>query len=321
MMNKEQAVDKKEFVAYLDKQLSRFNMSETKLAKCVGIAQKSVNRYHQGLTCPSPEVQRKIMEYFDILEKGFVEPGHKAYVMEDEDGEEYYVDEDELTGIDEETNLEEYVEYPHLEEFKQFSLKCQRYITNHFSLFCYLRAQDIEFLKRISRLGEQERAYLKQYLEGVPVCESMILPKAGTEPIGTEDTYFVMERLARRVRYRDCPKSFQDDKKQERGKDVRSAHEYQVVRYREACKDYFWQTTEFSIPNNLFQKVEETFSYNTDDWYMLYLLYRIRCIDKGMPGGKECRVTDEFMVGAREYALWKYLEALEGDKRQKADMH
>ena len=130
-----------------------------------------------------------------------------------------------------------------------------------------------------------------------------------------ENPFFMAELILSRIRDVNTYESLADGKKAERGKDLEGEKKRLLYQYHESSREYFLVSCGRKVPAELFQIVEKTFRYTREDWYALFLLYRIKIQDeRDFDNGEWLKLKPGHSVKAQEFATWKYLEALEANE-------
>jgi transcriptional regulator with XRE-family HTH domain len=295
---------KREFADYLNEKLEYYGLSEEKLAKAVGISQKTINRYRNEQTANLGNRDR-IIQYFERVAEKQVRVGEK------------YVPKLSIEEI-----LEEADDYDFRDNFSlpssisdlyYFTPRAQDFIIDHLSAYNEMDDKERAFIKKVRSLPKALQDKLLAKLESIPVCMDMFMPDNVDEygfieepcsPFSKAREYI---RVMRELTYtRGNWLNGTNDKTNERNKvyikDKRA-------RFIFACEDLYMKGEE--IKQKLFDVIFETTSFEMRDWYFLYLFNR--CILSETYFREKTVDIDgtQYKVKENEYMIWKYLFFLE----------
>lgn len=287
---------KEPFSIYLNKMLFRYNLSEAKLARAVGIPQKSINRYRNGETKPDSYRQNMIVTYFKRVEEERTMAGER------------YVSPEELayTQMDDVDLLDREEFFTMAEKLKFYTGAAQEFILNHFEFFWMVEEYELEFLRRLCSLPSLAKERIKKQLESVPVTFDMVLSGADGG-MGKEkyQVYFDMLRDDAPL-----PKNLHTSINVETGEPKERLNKANVARFREECEGMLIATGE-TISPDFFAHVEELLAIPPKDWYYLLLLARVSMADMA---DDHTWLFREVFPGHKaklgEYMIWQYLNCL-----------
>lgn len=297
--------NKKEFSEWLNQQFNTYDMTEAKLARLVGVSQKSINRYRNALTCPDESVQAKIKKYFLELEANKLSVESSSYeIIDDETDESYYYydepDEDPgACGI-----------YMGKELLNYYTVNAQKFILANSYTFYFMEEYEFDFIDKVRLLSEKARKQLVEKMESMPICLEMLLVGEWDYDF-YDDTLSQMQRYAKIIQWPEpYPENWHtkiDPETNIRKIQYRKNHE---SKYIDFCETLYYQGHYMHAPQ-FFQKVDRCMDYTINDWYMLFLLARTRRADEA--DRRSFMIYHEEKghgLREREYMIWKYLEVL-----------
>ena len=300
---------KKNFAHELNQKLRRYDMSESKLAREIKVAQKSINRYCNAQTLPSEDVQKKIRGYFKTLELQKLPPGERPMTEKEiEEMEEYF----RCKQVDE--SGEDYYEYcmkcgnTVVNNLEYYKPEAQKYILKNFEVFQYMGLDEMTFIERMRKLSEKEEETIRGMMEQVPVTIEMFLMDMD-EVYAARTEYETMKRYEKRLRCNDEEISdFFATVSRKSGKPIKKLSQEYVDKFMEECDTCFYAFGE-AVRSDFFDIVNKTIDYRYTDWYYLFLLSRTRLADRADWPCKQYHLEDfpERAMGSREFMLWEKL--------------
>lgn len=345
--------------------IDEYEVSETQLAQAVGLSQSSINRYRAGRTFPNEERQKLIVDYYRYLQSQEGQDGKKqnglpvnpkgSTGMQDYLGDEgilwdnfdvdLYEDEEDPTP---DVTLEYdrmIMEYQNrldklADGFYRYTPVTQTYLLENFPLFCMISDFDMEFIRRVQQLTEENKKKLRAYLEGIPVSLSMLKYRKEKINLGImagytrNITYLFrdsegkahyhqympqkMERLEELLRsgkkvtgkvFVALDEASGQPTKKNNVENRNQFHSilHRLLQHRRGIENW--------IDKDIFLGLDTVLKYNEEDWYFLYLLSRLELADcsKNMENYKPRKyytIMDYEDVLLREYTLWQWLEGM-----------
>ena len=300
---------KKNFAHELNQKIRRYDISESKLAREIGVAQKSINRYCNAQTLPNEEVQKKIRGYFKILELQELPPGERPMTEKEIQEIQGYFRREE---VDE--SWDDYYEYcmkcgsTVANNLKYYKTEAQKYIIKNFEVFQYMGLDEMTFIERMRKLREREEETIRGMMEQVPVTIEMFLMDLD-EVYKARTEYETMKRYEKRLRYNGEEISdFFATVNRKTGKPIKKLSQEYVEKFMDKCDTCFYAAAE-AVRGDFFDIVNKTIDYRYTDWYYLFLLARMRLADRADWPCKQYHLEDfpEKAIGPREFMVWEKL--------------
>lgn len=359
--NKEKSVQKQlkdqEKQAYAEKLEAWFSyawehgyrLSESRLAKEIGVAQKSMNRYRNGQTLPNEEVQKKLEDYFSNL---------KEEIDEEEQAQmrdrllEYYDDEPE----DEQEEACTQAEYARThfgvcsDGLSVYTPETQQFIVDHFELLWMVERHEIELIEKYRMLDALGKQKIRTMLESVPVSLAMVQADGRGKQSGNAG---VLSRVRPRIlgvgshrwlevtcrkndlyhRFLQCkelpPQQTFNELDLEQDGFCRISDPKLQEKFDEQCIEYGHELymhrnsgfSEEDVPcfyermiafhHTYYDNLNKLLKFTTEEWYLLYLLTRMQIADfEDSNMIQVFEVRDDYHVQERESMLWTYLDML-----------
>lgn len=294
---------KKEFADYLNEKLQYYDLSEVKLAKAVGIGQKTINRYRNEQTA-NIENWEKIINYFEKVAAKQVKVGEK-YVSKPSF--------EELMSDDNYDPLDNIDVCPSARSLFCYTPGAQDFIIDHLHAYYEMNEKELTFIRKVRKLSKVSQDKLLAKLESIPVGMEMFMPDnvdefgCNEEPDSPYSKAMEYIKVMRDLNYR--PKNWMNNFNIE-------THKYNTVTRKETMGRLIYECEELylrgeGIRSDLFDIVYETTNFAIRDWYFLFLFNR--CI-MSETYFKEIAVDingKQYWVKENENMIWNYLFFLE----------
>ena len=252
----------KKLAKAIEEGLVKFNLSEARLAEAVGCSQKSINRYRNGNYCQDLMVEKRIIAYFDALENEQIQIGQRILTEED------------LISLNEPDLFQKEMFSKEADVLQFFVPNAQKYITTNLHAFWALEDYEIKFVEKIRGLTTEHKRQVFVKMEEFPVSLGMLCEESDCSNNFLEFKLPIYLSIIRS----EIPKRIRTSIEEETG-------QYKSVLRLEIRKDFLDRCMQlFSLccqmPDNLKGNIETAMEYERNDWYALFLLERIRLLDK-----------------------------------------
>lgn len=303
-----QSMDAGQFNRYLNDNLQEYGISEAKLARILGIPQKSINRYRNNHYPEDPKRVKKIWEYFHQLEEekagnekkdeneiiGFDENGEPVFIAQD--GDNPYPEESIPAGC---------------EKLKFFTPDAQKFIVDHYWMIGAITPDEIEYIKCMKQCksADRIREYMESLNEDIHLYMKEDLGPDCIESTEPQYDYFSKVRDYQWMVYNfdKFPTSWSNSVNSKTG-EIRG-----VYRKEPSLKfaDLNWQVFAaggFFDGYDVIDNATAIKGYLQKDWYYLYLYAKTSLYDANCETIKEVNYKNRWM-GWNLLKVWKMLEA------------
>lgn len=344
-------LEKKEYAekleAWFDYALNNnYNLSESKVAKEIGISQKSMNRYRNGMTLPSEEIQERIEKYFENIQEEVYTDYKREFLEEESDRYDEQWEEEEKTAKECAKEKAGFCS----DGLSVYTPETQQYIVDNFELLWMVEKRELMFIRRYRELEESRKRKVLHMLETVPISLAMVqangrdkqtdnlsgIYRPGPRIVGS-GSHRWLEVICKKneIYHNFLQKKYLPPKNLFNNYDLKQNNYFKISKpeleekFDEQCIEMAYET----LPNcyihlgdestssfyericvfhrTYYDNLNEILKFTTEEWYLLYLLSRMQIadfVDENMLD-TYC-ISDDYHVQEREALLWTYLDMI-----------